>query len=267
MKKIYLFFLAFGLVATSIAQSDKEFWFGVDGSYWQKSIKSSNFFQQGPNQEQFGSLRPMIGLKLNQKWDIGIMMSINSYVEEISPLNLTQDFGVFDEEGMFLYSDSRTTVYQTTIDNQLFGVGIFARRNFQLNDKFSINISPYILRESGDSGLMNFYFPATTFDPCPNCLSIFPGPIEVPLSEENWRFGIDAAFAYQASNWLKLEIRANLLELRQQTLNDERNLLTNDLAIFDPFLFATQGYFGSYSDFGSALTREGIRFGIVISPF
>lgn len=267
MKKIFLFILAFGFCTLSFAQSSKEFWFGLDASYWQKSIKSSTFFQQGPNQERFGSIRPMIGLKLNQKWDIGIMMSINSYVEEISPLNLTQDFGVFDEEGMFLYSDSRTTVYQTTIDNQLFGVGIFARRNFQLNDKFSINISPYILRETGDSGVMNFYFPATSFDPCPNCLSIFPGPIEVPMTEGNWRYGVDAALAYQATNWLKLELRANLLEFRRQTLTDDRNNLTNGLTIFDPFLAATQGYFGSYSDFGSAVSREGIRFGVVISPF
>lgn len=209
----------------------------------------------------------MIGLKLNQKWDVGIMMSINSYVEEISPLNFTQDFGVFDEEGMILYTDSRTTVYQTTIDNQLFGVGIFARRNFQLNDKFSFNISSYILRESGDSGVMNFYFPTISLDPCVNCLSIFQGPIEVPLSEENWRFGVDAAFAYQATNWLKLELRVNILEFRRQTITDDRNSLSNGLAVFDPFLSATQGYFGSYSDFGSAVSREGIRFGVVISPF
>ncbi|MFC3879614.1 hypothetical protein ACFOSV_05485 [Algoriphagus namhaensis] len=267
MKKIYLFLFGFGLCTVAFGQSGKEFWFGLDASYWQKSIKSSTFFQQEPNQERFGSVRPMIGLKLNQKWDVGIMVSVNSYIEELSPLNFTQEFGVFDEEGMLLYNDSRTTVYQTTIDNQLFGVGIFARRNFQLNEKFSFNLSPYILRESGDSGVMNFYFPASSFYPCINCLSIFPGPIEVPTSEENWRFGVDAAFAYQATNWMKLEIRANLLEFRRQTLTDERNLLTNDLAIFDPFLSATQGYFDSYTDFGSAVTREGIRFGLVFSPF
>ena len=267
MKKILLLLLASGLFFESFAQSDSKIWIEIDGSYWQRSIKSSSFFHQGPNQNRFGSLRPMVGLKLNQKWDIGIMMSLNSYVEEISPLSLISDVGVFDNEDQLISRDSRTTVYQTTVENQLFGVGIFVRRNFQLNEKFSINISPYILRESGDSGVMNFYFPAYSFDPCINCLSIFPGPIEVPISEENWRFGVDAAFAYQTTNWLKLEIRANLLELRKQTLSDERNNLTNGLAIFDPFLSATQGYFGNYSDFGSAITREGIRFGLVFTPF
>lgn len=262
MKKIYALLFTFASMTPVFSQSDAEFWFGVDGSYWQKSVKSSSAF--GLDQERFGSLRPMIGLKINQKWDIGIMMSVNSYMEEISPLSYTTSFASFDEDQNFISQDTRTVVYQTAIDNQLFGVGLFARRNFQLSEKFSFNINAYILRESGDEGSMNFYFPSNFQDPCFNCLSIFPGPIEVPLTEENWRIGVDAAFAYQATDWMKLEIRANLLEYRRQTLTDERNYMTN---IFDPFLAATSGYFGSYSDFGSAVSREGIRFGLVISPF
>ncbi|MHA7129573.1 hypothetical protein [Algoriphagus namhaensis] len=267
MKKLYFILLAAFLSTAALGQSATSFWIGLDASYWQKSIKSSTFFQQGPNQERFGSIRPMIGLKLNPKWEVGIMLSSNSYVEEISPLNLTTEFSYFEDDGVTISRDSRTTVYQTTIDNQLFGVGIFARRNFQLNEKFSVNLSPYVLRESGDAGVMNFYFPSSFLDPCINCLSIFPGPIEVPMTEENWRFGMDIALAYQATEWMKLEIRANLLEFRRQTLTDERNLLTNGLTVFDPFLSATQGYFGKYSDFGSAVSREGIRFGLVFSPF
>ncbi|WP_075350040.1 hypothetical protein [Algoriphagus marinus] len=267
MKKILLLLLASGLFFESFAQSDAKVWIGIDGSYWQKSVKTSGLVSL--KNENFGSLRPMIGLKLNQKWDLGIMMSFNSYVEEISPLSLTTFSSNFNEDGILISQDAQTTHYQTSIDNQLFGVGLFARRHFKLNERFSFNLSPYVLRESGNSGTMDFYYPynLTFYDYCLNCLSIFPGPIEVPISEENWRFGVDAAFAFQASNWLKLEIRANLLELRQQTLNDERNNLSNGLATFDPFLSATQGYFGNYSDFGSAITREGIRFGLVFTPF
>lgn len=265
MKYLSFLLLIMLVSVSSFAQSDSKFWIGIDGSYWKKSIKSGNLF--GLDKEQFGSLRPMIGFKLNHKWDLGIITSINSYSEEISPLNLTTDFSNFNEDGVVISQGSISTVYQTAIENQLFGVGVFLRRNFQLNERFSVNISSYILRESGDSGLMNFYFPSSFIGPCFNCLTIFPGPIEVPLSEENWKFGVDAAFAFQAKNWLKLELRANILEFRRQTITDERNSLSNGLAVFDPFLSATQGYFGSYSDFGSAVSREGIRFGVVINPF
>ncbi len=209
----------------------------------------------------------MLGMKINKKWDVGIMMSINSYQEELSPLVYTSQIPIVDDQGNEISRDSQTTVYQTAINNQLFGVGIFARRNFMLNEKFSFNLSPYILRESGDEGTLNLYFPTYFQDPCINCLSIFPGPLEIPVTEENWRFGIDAAFAFQATNWMKLEVRANLMELRRQSLSDDRISIANDLAIYDPFQVATSGYFGSYSDFGSAISREGIRFGFVISPF
>lgn len=265
MKKIYSLLFAFIAIYPAFGQSNPEFWFGMDGSYWQKSIKSSGIVSL--DKERFGSVRPMIGLRINPKWDVGILMSVNSYVEQISPLAYTSEYPNFDEEGNVLSYSSVTTVYQATLDNQLFGVGLFARRNFQISEKFSFNLSSYLLRESGDDGSLNFYFPAYPGSPCINCLSIFTGPIEVPLIEENWRVGVDAAFAYQANSWMKLEIRANLMEFRRQTLTDNRNYFANELTIFDPFLFATQSYFGTYSDFGSAVSREGIRFGLVISPF
>lgn len=265
MKKIYLLLFALFALQPIFGQSNPEFWFGLDGGYTQNSIKATGFVS--PENERFGSVRPMIGLSINSKWDIGIMMSVNSYIEEISPLFYSTEFANFDGEGSIISYSTRTNIYQTTMDNQLFGVGIFARRNFQFNEKFSFNLNTYALRETGDDGVMNLYYSSSLFVPCTNCLSFIPGPIKVPLIEENWRAGIDAAFAYQATDWMKLEIRANLFEFRRQKLTDDRNLVANGSLIFDPFLAATQGYFGSYSDFGSAVTREGIRFGVVISPF
>lgn len=235
--------------ANAFAQSDSKIWIGIDGSYWQKSIKATSFVSLG--NERFGSLSPMVGFRLNQNWDLGFMVSLNSYIESLSPLSLTNEYNTQDQEDNIISQNSITTVYQTAVDNQLFGIEIFAKRNFQLSEKISFTLTSYVSRESGVDGVMNFYFPAGGFIwPCLNCLSIIPGPIEIPLTEENWRFGIDAAFAYQANNWMRLKLRANLAELRRQKLTDNREDLSNDSDFFNPFRYATRGYFGNYSDFG-----------------
>ncbi len=263
MRKLYFLILFISVFHFSYAQNSPSFWVGVDGSYLSKSIKDGS--GTSFNQEDLWSIRPMLGLNINDKWDIGIITNISSYEEELNPLTLETSFIIFDEGGNQIGEVPTTDNFPASLSNNLFGVGLFARRNFQLNEKFSFNVSPYLMRESGSDGNLNFYYPNTTFDPCINCLSLLPGPIQVPVNEENWRFGVDAAFAFQASNWMKLEVRANLLEFRRQTLSDGREAPDN--LVLDPLENATRSYLGTYSDFGSAVSREGIRFGLVLSPF
>ena len=117
------------------------------------------------------------------------------------------------------------------------------------------------MRESGNNGSV---FQDYNFAPCANCLSIAI-PSGVPFSEINWRTGLDVAFGYQANNWLKLELRANLLELRLQDISDpnpESNT-TNPT----PSKSSLKAFYGNFTDFGSAVSRDGIRFGLVFTPF
>ena len=86
------------------------------------------------------------------------------------------------------------------------------------------------------------------------------------MEETNWKVGLDFAFAYQLKPWLGLEVRANLLEYRKQILKDKREFYNID-TVYDPFYATTTQYFGNHYDFGSAVARDGIRFGLIFSPF
>ncbi len=264
MKRFYFIYLLCLVTTLASAQTESQFWVGVDGSYWQNSVKSGNDF--GIEKEFYSSIRPMIGLKVSDKWDVGIMTSINSYEEAYNSFSYTVGNPIFDGDGNVIGTNTRTDIYDVSVDNNLFGVGLFARRHIPLGKKTSINLSPYAIRESGDSGSLNIFYPFGFFDPCVNCLSITPGPLQIPIEEENWRFGVDAAFAYQAGEWIKLEIRANLLELRRQNLSSAEDF-ASILPFPDPISSVAQSYLGSYTDFGSAIRRQGIRFGLVLSPF
>ena len=145
--------------------------------------------------------------------------------------------------------------------NQLFGIGLFARRHVSISEKFSLNFSLYTIRESGNEGQIERYFP---YFSCPNCLSI-ANPVGKPFKELNWKFGFDLAFAYQISERLKLELRANLVELRLQKITDPNPNYTNILA--NPYEGSYQSFYGNFTDFGSADRSDGIRFGLVFAPF
>jgi len=115
--------------------------------------------------------------------------------------------------------------------------------------------------ESGDEGNIEPYL---QFFTCPNCLSI-ANPIGKPFEEVNWRTGLDLAFAYQANDWLKLEIRANLVELRLQEISDPNPNISNIAT--NPYDTSYQSFYANFTDFGSAVSRDGIRFGLVFTPF
>ena len=87
------------------------------------------------------------------------------------------------------------------------------------------------------------------------------------MAETNWKVGLDFAFTYNLNPWVTLEVRANLLEYRKQILKDKRALLIEYDAEYTPFYLATSQYFGNHYDFGSAIARDGIRFGLIFSPF
>ncbi len=117
------------------------------------------------------------------------------------------------------------------------------------------------MRESGDNGLI---FRDFNFSPCALCLSIAI-PEGKAFAEVNWRTGLDLAFAYQATNWLALELKANLLDLRLQEITDPNSNLSNIAP--NPYEESFQSFYGNFTDFGSAVRRDGVRFGLVFTPF
>ena len=94
----------------------------------------------------------------------------------------------------------------------------------------------------------------------------YPYSYKNPIKETNWKSEIDAAFADQATTWIALELRANLLEFRRQIIKDNAPQLIDPG--FSPYTFYNvYSKFGAKEDFGSTVAREGIRFGLLFNPF
>lgn len=249
--------------------TDSKFWFGFDASYWQKAIHNSD--QLAIQRDMSGSIRPMIGFNLQKNWSIGIIANFSSYQEKVSPSEYSYPiYGAPDENGDFPLTGYRNIYQEASLKNNLRGYGIFLKKAIPVGKKISINFSGYGMKESGkegkvllapDFGYFGFFYP------CINCLSIAYVRNEIPLAETNWKIGLDFAFAYKLKPWMVLEVRANLLEYRKQILKDKRELYTDIEAVYDPFYAATTQYFGNHYDFGSAMARDGIRFGLIFSPF
>jgi len=133
MKRIYFIYIFSLITSFATAQTDNNFWFGLDGSYWQKSIKDGSNSEM--ENDKFSSIRPMIALKVSDKWDVGIMSSINSYEQQLNSFPFTYENPIIGEDGMVIGYNSRTDIYDVSIDNDLFAVGLFARRHFSLGAK------------------------------------------------------------------------------------------------------------------------------------
>ncbi|MEP0711357.1 hypothetical protein [Algoriphagus sp.] len=275
MKNLYFILIFTFISCLTFAQTDSKFWIEVDGSYWQKGTPS-NAFNSFPR-ERSGSMRPMIGFNFNEKWGAGLMMNFQSYRIGTEPLEYSYpiyDYNRPDDMGNYPLVGYSTTVNETSIQNDLRGFGLFLRRNVKLGAKTSLNFSFYGMKESGKDGNIALY-PA--YFPCPNCftnhmnadlaLSIsYPSSITYPIAETNWKFGMDVAFAFQATSWMALEVRANLLEFRRQIIKDNSSQLIDPG--FSPFpYYNIYEKMGRSEDFGSAVSRDGIRFGLVFSPF
>lgn len=270
MKKFQLLIIAlFFSLATMAQNPDSKFWFGFDASYWQRGIHNSD--PLAVQRDMHGSIRPMAGLNLQKNWSVGIITNFSSYQEKASPTEYSYPiYGAPDENDDSPLTGYRNIYHETSLKNNLRGYGVFLKKFFPLGNKTSFNLNLYGMKESGkegnillapDFGYFGFFYP------CINCLSIAYSRIEIPMDETNWKVGMDLAFAYQLKPWLGLEVRANVLEYRKQILKDKRETYETIDFVYDPFYAATTQYFGNHYDFGSAVARDGIRFGLIFSPF
>ncbi|MBB6326817.1 hypothetical protein FHS59_002445 [Algoriphagus iocasae] len=280
MKKIQLLFLALLFSFCAKAQtSDSKFYFGFDASYWQRA--NYNTDPLAVQRDMLGSIRPMIGINLKKNWSLGIITNFSSYQDQVSPVEISYPiYGELDENDNYPVIGYRNTSQEASFKNSLVGYGVFLKKFINLGKKTSINLSLYGMKESRNEGnllispdfgsyypCVNCYYPTSSNFYCPTCLSIAYSRIEIPFEETNWRAGLDIAFAYQLKPWLGLEVRANILEYRKQILKDKRvQYETIDFA-YDPFLGAISQYFGNHYDLGSAVARDGVRFGLIFSPF
>jgi len=250
--------------------TDSKFWFGFDASYWQKAIHNSNPLAVKRN--MLGSIRPMIGFNLQKNWSVGVLANFSSYQNQASPVEFSYPiYGTPDENDYSPVIGYRNVFQEASLKNNLKGYGVFLKKFIPLGKKTAINFSLYGMKESGkegnillapDFGYFGFFYPS-----CINCLSIAYSRFEIPMSETNWKVGIDFAFTYQLKPWLGLEVRANILEYRKKILKDKRETYEPLDFVYDPYYAATTQYFGNHYDFGSAVTRDGIRFGLIFSPF
>ncbi|MDF2156461.1 hypothetical protein [Algoriphagus sp. CAU 1675] len=267
MKKLILLFLIGALPFLAFSQSNKSFWIEIDGIYWEKSLGNQQYI--GPEKSRFGSIRPMIGWNLKNSWAIGLMGNYQSYLEQQQDLKIYNPIYFYPEETpefpqIISYSEANA---KTGMSNEFFGWGVFLRKSIQLGEKTSLNLNFYGMRESGKNGNFEIYsftyfYP---FLPCLNCLTINPGPLQAPMEEKNWRFGLDLAFAWQLKPWMDLGVRANFLEFRKRSLIDPRGQITN--IMYEPIYDASRSLYGDRYDFGSALSREGIRLSLTFKPF
>ncbi len=267
MKKFQLLFFAFFFSFCAKAQNtDSKFYFGFDASYWQSAIHNSNPLAVQRNMS--GSIRPMVGLNLQRNWSIGIITNFSSYQNQASPTEYNFPiYGEPDEDNYQPIVGYRDVYQEASLKNKLRGYGAFLKKRITLGQKTSINLSMYGMKESGKEGNILMAPDFGYYFPCINCLSIAYSRTEIPMEETNWKVGLDFAFAYQLKSWVALEVRANILEYRKQILKDKREVYETIDFAYDPFFGASSQYFGNHYDLGSAVRRDGIRFGLIFSPF
>lgn len=275
MKKFQLLIFALFFSLSAMAQNtDSKFWFGFDASYWQRAIHNSD--PLAVKRDMLGSIRPMIGVNLQKNWSIGIITNFSSYQNQVNPAEISYPiYGEADENNSYPVIGYRTSYQEASLKNDLKGFGLFLKKYISLGNKTSLNLSIYGMNESGKEGKVlmtpdiSLYYPYPGYSDyyCQTCLSIAYSRYEIPMSETNWKVGLDLAFAYQLKPWLGLEARANILEYRKQTLKDKREIYETVDFAYDPYFGATTQYFGNHYDFGSAVARDGIRFGLIFSPF
>ncbi|MBN3581220.1 hypothetical protein JYB64_02405 [Algoriphagus aestuarii] len=280
MKKIQLLFFALIFAFCANAQTNEsKFYLGFDASYWQRSTYPTDPLAVQRN--MLGSIRPMFGFNLQKNWSLGVITNFSSYQDRVSPVELNYPiYGELDENNNYPIIDYRSTSQEASLKNDLRGYGLFLKKSISLGKKTSINFSLYGMKESGEEGnllispdfgsyypCINCFYPAQSSFYCATCLSIAYSRIEIPYTETNWRAGLDIAFAYQLKPWVGLEFRANMLEFRKQILKDKRVEYETIDFVYDPFFGATSQYFGNHYDLGSAVARDGVRFGLIFSPF
>ncbi|MGM0943685.1 MAG: hypothetical protein ACQEW9_00800 [Bacteroidota bacterium] len=268
MKKLILLSWIFLLPFISYAQEKRSVFFELDGTYWEKSLSYPQFF--APEKNRFGSARLFVGIPIGEKWAIGLLGGPSAtYKQQEDGKRYREIYGPQpDENGNPIYIGNTTETIPVGLQSELIGFGAFIQRRINLGEKTSLNINFYGMNESGTNGQLEI-FPDYSYWywwPCPNCLSIAPGPIVRGVEQNNWKAGLDLAFAWSLSPKLDLGLRANFLEFRKQSLKGVPSL-TNGLTIYDPNYLLAEGYFGDRYDFGSAVAREGVRLSLSFKPF
>jgi len=268
MKKLLLLFV-FGLnpLLSLSQESNRGPFFEIDGSYWEKSINHPQFI--APEKNRFGGVRVFFGLPIGQNWAIGLLGSHQSYYEEQARGYQNREIYGHDpnESGNSILLGYTQDELNVGLQNELVGWGLFLQRKVKLGTRTSLNFNLYAMRESGKNGQLEI-FPDYTYLawwPCPNCLSIAPGPITRSVQERNWKSGIDLAFVWALSKKLDLGIRANFLEFRKRTISTNSGEINT--LVFDPLQALADGYAGDRYDFGSAVGREGVRISLTFRPF
>lgn len=265
MKKT-IFLLFFALLPLLVYSQEREsVFFELDGNFWEKSLSYPQFF--APEKNRFGSSRLFIGFPLTEIWALGLLGSYQAYYQ-------AQENGSYfrelfapepDENGNPIYIGNTRVELPAGLQNDLFGIGLFLKRKVRLGKKTSLAFNLYGIRESGKGQLEIFPDYSYFFWPCPNCLSVAPGPIIQEMEEKNWKAGLDISFAWSLSDWMDVGIRANFLEFRKQSLSTNSDMINT--FVNDPFLGVADGYSGDRYDFGSAVSREGVRVSLTFRPF
>lgn len=268
MKKLLLLFV-FGLnpLLSLSQESNRDLFFEIDGSYWERAIKHPQFF--APEKNRFGSARLFVGIPIGEKWAIGLLGGPSAtYQQQEDGKRYREIYGPQpDENGNPIYIGNTTETIPVGLQSELIGFGAFIQRRISLGEKTSLNINFYGMNESGTNGQLEI-FPDYSYWywwPCPNCLSIAPGPIVRGVEQNNWKAGLDLAFAWALSKKLDLGIRANFLEFRKRTISTNSGEINT--LVFDPLQALADGYAGDRYDFGSAVGREGVRISLTFRPF
>ncbi|TFV96002.1 hypothetical protein E4S40_07185 [Algoriphagus kandeliae] len=265
MKKTILL-LFFALLPLLVYSQEKQaLFFEIDGNYWEKSLSYPQLF--APEKERFGGARLFFGLPMGEKWSIGLMGSYQAYYEaqENGSYNRELYGPEPDENGNPIIIGTSRVEMPVGLQNDLFGLGLFLQRRISLGKRTTLAFNFYGIRESGKGQLEIFPDYSYLYWPCPNCLSIAPGPIIREMEEKNWKAGIDISFAWSLNDWMDLGIRANFLEFRKRTLSNNSDIVNT--LVYDPLWALADGYTGDRYDFGSAVSREGVRISLTLRPF
>lgn len=273
MKKslLLLFFLTLPLLLFS--QEKGKLWIELDGTYWEKSLDNTGNLTA--EKERFGSIRPYLGLGIGKGWSLGLMGNYQSYdlqQEELIGLRAIYS-DTPDDSGFYPVVDYTQVQYPIGMTNEFFGFGAFVQKSLALGKKTSLNFNFYGLREKSENGNFEVYpnYSSSWYYPCLNCLSYYPGPYRFGFEESNWRFGLDLAFAYELKSWMKLGVRANFLEFRKQSILFDDQYIMGATDAYLPYpnydYMAISNYYGDRYDFGSAVTREGVRISLLFLPF
>lgn len=256
--KNFLLLLLGAFLVPSIANSQSKFWVEMDGIYWQKyGLEGTG----GTNYLFRGTVRPWLGMNIGNSWDFGIMADHTSY--RLQEPDITYNDPIFypnptNENQVDLIGYQKIT-YKVARKNEFNSFGFFLRKSANLGERMSLDFSLLGLFGSGEEGEFEIYYVPI---PCPNCLQI-SSPIPISIKETSQKVGIDLGWQYRLSPKLSMGVRTNVLQFTKTSI--EGNLNDSGDNAWIPFTYNLP--FGDRKEFGSGITREGVRILVQYRPF